>query len=86
MRISEEELEKSHDFFSKPFGEGSSSLSGVAAKSVESIFKLYFKGLVSEEMVGKEKAMLAGLAQAQRHPTGPKKNRVPKLLECHMQI
>ncbi|XP_009342327.3 uncharacterized protein LOC103934299 [Pyrus x bretschneideri] len=65
MRIPEEEWEESGEFFSKPFGEGSSS-SSASAKSVESesVFRLYFKGLVSEERVGKERAALAGIGVA----------------------
>ncbi|KAM1309725.1 hypothetical protein ACFX13_006542 [Malus domestica] len=65
MRIPEEEWEESGEFFSMPFGEGSSSYSA-SAKSVESesVFRLYFKGLVSEERVGKERAALAGIGAA----------------------
>ncbi|KAJ9178170.1 hypothetical protein P3X46_010078 [Hevea brasiliensis] len=60
LRIPDDEWLEWGDNFEKPFGEGSS-------KSVEndsSIFKLYFKGLVSEEMVRDQKVILAGIGVA----------------------
>ncbi|XP_012064880.1 probable E3 ubiquitin-protein ligase rbrA isoform X2 [Jatropha curcas] len=54
------------DDFEKPFGEGSSRSMG----NDDSVFKLYFKGLVSEENVGGKKVILAGIGVAICDPVG----------------
>ncbi|PRQ33731.1 putative transcription factor C2H2 family [Rosa chinensis] len=61
--IPDDEWEKSGGDFAKPF-DGGSSAAEAAAASVESEFRLYFKGLVSEEQVGDRKLVLAGIGVA----------------------
>ncbi|KAI8523973.1 hypothetical protein RHMOL_Rhmol13G0113300 [Rhododendron molle] len=54
-RMPEEEWEEHGDEFERPFGEGSSS---------GETFRVYFKGLVSEERVGVSEVALAGIGVA----------------------
>lgn len=54
-RMPEEEWEERGDEFERPFGEGSSS---------GETFRVYFKGLVSEERVGDSDVPLAGIGVA----------------------
>ncbi|KAL6276033.1 hypothetical protein ACE6H2_019634 [Prunus campanulata] len=63
-KIPEDEWQESGELFAKPFGEGSSSSSSTKRVESGSVFRLYFKGLVSEEMVGNEKVVLAGVGVA----------------------
>ncbi|XP_004295987.1 PREDICTED: uncharacterized protein LOC101290748 [Fragaria vesca subsp. vesca] len=62
VEIPDDEWEQSGADFAKPFDVGSSS--AAAAESEESDFRLYFKGLVSEEQVGDQKLVLAGIGVA----------------------
>ncbi|EEF36012.1 zinc finger protein, putative [Ricinus communis] len=65
LRIPEPEWREWGDNFEKPYGEGSSS-SG-ASRSVQnsdSVFRLYFKGLICEENVRDKKENLAGIGVA----------------------
>lgn len=55
--IPEDEWEEWGDSFEKPYGEGSSSSSDV-------VFRMYFKGLVSEERVKGERSVLSGIGVA----------------------
>ncbi|XP_057480771.1 E3 ubiquitin-protein ligase RSL1-like [Actinidia eriantha] len=56
--MSEDEWEECGDDFERPFGEGSSN------RGSNEIFRVYFKGLVSEARVGNSKGALAGIGVA----------------------
>ncbi|PKI62571.1 uncharacterized protein LOC116201050 [Punica granatum] len=58
--IPEDEWEEWGDSFEKPYGEGSSS--GAVASDV--VFRMYFKGLVSEERVKGKATVLSGIGVA----------------------
>ncbi|XP_057956587.1 E3 ubiquitin-protein ligase RSL1-like [Malania oleifera] len=60
LQVPEEEWSNTGDYFRRPYGEGSSS-GGVES---EACFRLYFKGLVSEEIVGESTVMIAGVGVA----------------------
>ncbi|CAK9179024.1 unnamed protein product [Ilex paraguariensis] len=59
LRIPEEEWERTGEHFHRPLGEGSSS-SSAGGES----FRVYFQGLVNEELVGDVRKMLAGIGVA----------------------
>lgn len=61
LKIPEEDWKDWGDNFEKPFGEGSSNGSSFGS---ECNFRLYFKGLVSEENVGDKKIVLDGIGVA----------------------
>lgn len=62
MRIPEEDWREWGDNFEKPFGEGSSSGGGGGGR--ECNFRLYCKGLVSEDKAGDKKNVLNGIGVA----------------------
>lgn len=67
LKFSEEDWDEWGDNFEKPFGEGSSSSSGLKSGSNigdDAVVRVYFKGLVSEETVRGEKVLLAGIGVA----------------------
>lgn len=66
LRIPEEDWRDWGDNFEKPFcGEGSSSSSGGStAIGNECEYRLYFKGLISDEKVGDQRIKLAGIGVA----------------------
>lgn len=65
LSIPEDDWLQWGDNFEKPFGEGSSSVSKSEVDSDEgAVYRVYFKGLVSEESVRGEKVVLAGIGVA----------------------
>ncbi|PON62335.1 E3 ubiquitin ligase RBR family [Parasponia andersonii] len=74
--IPEEDWVHWGDGFERPFGEGSSrSAIGVDSQDEdeeedEAVFRVYFKGLVSEEKIGNEKSAMAGIGVAICDPRG----------------
>ncbi|KAK9912688.1 hypothetical protein M0R45_036538 [Rubus argutus] len=60
MKIPDDEWQEFGGDFTKSFDEGLSS-SAMSMESEESVFELYFKGLVNEEQVGIKKFDLAGI-------------------------
>lgn len=60
--IPDDEWEEWGDCYEKPFGEGSSKCTVMDAEDV--IFRVYFKGVVSEERVHGEKKLLSGIGVA----------------------
>ncbi|KAM5583967.1 hypothetical protein ABKV19_003706 [Rosa sericea] len=62
--IPDDEWERSGGDFAKPFDGGSSAAAAASVESEEGEFRLYFKGLVSEEQVGDRKLVLAGIGVA----------------------
>ncbi|KAA8550435.1 hypothetical protein F0562_002119 [Nyssa sinensis] len=62
LRVSDVEWNNTGDYFQRPYGEGSSTAAATAANA--GTFRLYFKGLVSEETVGGLKTTLAGIGVA----------------------
>lgn len=71
MRIPEEDWKEWGDNFEKPFGEGSSSSGGAGAGAGrECNFRLYCKGLVSEDKAGDKKNVLNGIGVAICDPKG----------------
>ena len=63
--VSDDEWADRGDYLQRPFGEGSSSAS--ASASAAAVFRLYFKGLVSDEEEGGKKK-LAGIGVAISDP------------------
>ncbi|XP_061359036.1 E3 ubiquitin-protein ligase RSL1 [Gastrolobium bilobum] len=64
LRIPEADWEQWGDNFEKPFGEGCSSGSKKGVIDEGSVFRVYFKGLVSDESLKGEKLVLAGIGVA----------------------
>ncbi|XP_059660613.1 E3 ubiquitin-protein ligase RSL1-like [Cornus florida] len=60
LGVPEEEWINTGDHFHRPYGEGTSAAGEANAET----FRLYFKGLVSEETVGGEKKVLASIGVA----------------------
>ncbi|CAN1145572.1 E3 ubiquitin-protein ligase RSL1 [Linum perenne] len=59
------------DDFHRPFGEGSSKTPATAKRSSENgVFRLYFKGLISQEKVNGRDTILAGIGVAICDPVG----------------
>uniref|UniRef100_A0A7N0VFB6 RNase H type-1 domain-containing protein n=1 Tax=Kalanchoe fedtschenkoi TaxID=63787 RepID=A0A7N0VFB6_KALFE len=64
LAMPEEERAKTGDYFEKPYGEGSSSGGGGDGIAIDENFRVYVKGMVSEERVKDAVVSMAGLGVA----------------------